>query len=148
MKMKYCILFFVVYFFSLNILRAADEGDVLLHGVASWNQDLKVVQGRYSIGYAFWNDFSLGASYEHNGFFSAPGAGITWHLEPFEIVTHAGPLFWDKNGVKKTYYHISLHANYLTQITSHLQFLLSAGVNLPGKRFRGVPIGAGIRYWF
>ena len=148
MKKKLSFLLIIFSFLILNRIKAADEGDVLLHGVVSWNQDLKVVQGRYSVGYAFWNDFSLGASYEHNGFFAAPGAGITWHLEPFEIVTHAGPLFWEKKGVKKTYYHISLHANYLTQITSHLQVILSAGVNLPGKRFRGVPLGAGLRYWF
>lgn len=126
---------------------ATDAGDLIFHGVVGWNQDLKVVQTRAVLGYSFWNDFSMGPVFESNKYFYAPALGITWHLEPFEVLAHTGPLFWHKENVKKVSYQISVHANYMIQITTHFQFLLTAGINLPDKFFRGVPLGLGIRYW-
>ncbi len=127
---------------------AIDEGDLVLHASGGWNQDLELFQGRAEVAYSFWDNFSMGPAVEYNDFFYAPGFGITWHLEPFELLTHAGPLFWRKDGEKRTSFHISIHANYLIQITTHFQLFVTAGVNLPEKYFRGVPLGAGMRYWF
>ena len=140
--------FFLISFFFSFFAFSIDQGDKTIHFVASWNQDLHVAQGRYQASYAFWDDFSAGPVFEHNQFFMAPALGVTWHLEPFEITTHAGPLFWKREGIKKTVFQISLHAQYLIQITTHFQALVSAGVNLPDQFFRGVPIGLGMRYWF
>lgn len=127
---------------------ATDSGDLVLHASGGWNQDLKLLQGRAEVAYAFWNDFSIGPVLEYNNFFYAPGLGVTWHLEPFELLAHAGPLFWSKDNEKRTSFHVSIHANYLIQLTTHLQLFVSAGVNLPEKFFRGVTLGAGFRYWF
>jgi hypothetical protein len=144
------LLFKATVFFALgiNLGKATDSGDVVFHLVGSWNQDLKVFQTRVNAGYAFWNDFSIGPVVEVNKYFYAPGLGVTWHLEPFEVLAAAGPLFWHKDDVKKTAIQVSVHANYLKQITTHFQILISAGVNLPDKFFRGVPVGLGVRYWF
>ena len=127
---------------------ATDSGDVVFRAVGGWNQDLEVFQGRAEVAYAFWNDFSIGPVYEFNRYYTAPGLGITWHLEPFELLAHGGPLFWHKDQEKRTALQVSIHANYLIQLSTHIQFLVGAGINLPDKSFRGVPIGAGFRYWF
>ncbi len=145
-KILYSLILFL--FFSAKGLLAADSSDILIHAVGGWNQDLQVFQGRGNVAYAFWNDFSLGPVMEFNEFFKAPGLGLTWHLEPFELLVHGGPLFWSKEGEKKTSVHVSIHASYLLQFTTHFAGLLTAGVNLPEKYFRGVPLGAGLRYWF
>ena len=138
----------VVGALSLTHSYAADRGDLLLHVVESWNQDLKVLQTRTVVAYAFWNDFSVGPVLEFNKYYYASGLGVTWHLEPFEILAHTGVLFWRRDGVSRTAFQVSVHANYLMQFTTHFQGLLSAGVNLPDKFFRGVPLGLGVRYWF
>ncbi|MEZ4814960.1 MAG: hypothetical protein R3A80_07120 [Bdellovibrionota bacterium] len=127
---------------------AADSGDILIHATGGWNQDLELFQGRGEVAYSFWNDFSIGPVIEFNRYYYTPALGITWHLEPFEILAHTGPLFWEKDGNKRTTIQFSIHANYLMQITTHFQFFVSAGANLPDKYFRGVPLGAGLRYWF
>lgn len=141
-------LILVLTFLSASLSFATDSGDFLLHASGGWNQDLELFQGRTEIAYAFWDDFSIGPVLEYNALFYAPGFGVTWHLDPFELLTHAGPIFWRKNDEKRTSFHISIHANYMIQITTHFQFFVTAGVNLPEKYFRGVPLGAGLRYWF
>lgn len=139
---------FLLVFLLTCSAHAIDSGDFVFHSAGSWNQDLEVFQGRGEIAYAFWNDFSIGPVMEFNKFYYAPALGITWHLEPFELLAHAGPLFWRDKGEKRTSLQVSVHANYLIQITTHFQAMFTAGANLPEKYFRGVPIGAGLRYWF
>jgi hypothetical protein len=141
-------LLFVLAFFLVRPAHAIDSGDTVFHLTEAWNQDLKVFQTRVEAAHSFWDDFSVGPVFEFNRFFYAPGLGVTWHLEPFELLAHIGPLFWHKDGVKRLALQVSIHANYMLQITTHFQVLVTAGVNLPDKYFRGVPLGAGIRYWF
>lgn len=140
--------FFLALCFCSAPLYAVDSGDIVLHASGGWNQDLEVFQGRTEASYSFWDDFSIGPVFEFNKFFYAPALGIKWHLEPFEILAHTGPLFWRRLDEKKTAIQVSIHANYLIQITTHFQFFVTAGVNLPERYFRGVPLGAGLRYWF
>ena len=153
LKFKFFKRFFAASLFLSSVFlsvpaQATDSGDLLFHLVGAWNQDLEVFQTRADIGYSFWDDFSIGPVFEYNEYFYTPALGITWHLEPFEILVHSGPLFWRKSGISKNSYQVSIHANYMMQITTHFQFLVTAGVNLPERFFRGVPIGAGFRYWF
>ena len=142
---KFCSIFFFLCFFSAH---AIDSGDVVLHASGGWNQNLKAVQGRVESAYSFFNDFSIGPAFEFNKYFYALGMGVTWHLEPFEVLAHTGPLYWRSTGQKQTAWQVSVHANYLIALTTHWQLLGTAGVNLPDRYFRGVPIGLGMRYWF
>lgn len=138
----------ILAFLLISSAEAIDSGDFVFHSSGAWNQDLEVFQGRAEMAYSLWNDFSMGPVMEFNKFYYAPALGVTWHLEPFELLAHVGPLFWRDKGEKRTSFQISVHANYLLQVTTHWQLLFTAGANLPEKYFRGVPIGAGIRYWF
>ena len=127
---------------------AADQGDFLVHTVESWNNNLEVFQTRAVLSYAFVNDFSVGAAFEVNKFYKSPALSLGWHLEPFELFAEAGPLFWNYEGDHRGAFQFSIYVNYLWQMTTHFQLLFSAGINLPDKFFRGVPLGLGFRYWF
>jgi hypothetical protein len=127
---------------------AIDKGDYVIHVVESWNNDLEVTQTHAKFSYALINDFSMGLAFEMNKFYKSPALSLNWHLEPFELSAEAGPLFWNYQGVRREAFQFSIYANYLWQITTHFQLLFSAGINLPDKFFRGVPLGLGFRYWF
>jgi hypothetical protein len=127
---------------------ATDQGDYVIHVVESWNNNLEVFQTRSVFSYAFMNDFSVGVAFEINKFYKSPALSLNWHLEPFELSAEAGPLFWDYRGERRGSFQFSIYANYLWQMTTHFQLLFSAGINLPNKFFRGVPLGLGFRYWF
>jgi hypothetical protein len=140
---------FVLFaFLSSPSAFATDQGDYVIHAVQSWNNNLEVFQTRAVVSYAFWNDFSFGGALELNKFYESPALSVSWHLEPFELSGEVGPLFWHQNGERRNGFQFSIYANYLWQMTTHFQLLFSAGINLPDKFFRGVPIGVGFRYWF
>jgi long-subunit fatty acid transport protein len=139
---------FVLFaFLSSPSAFATDQGDYVIHAVQSWNNNLEVFQTRTVFSYAFVNEFSVGGAFEVNHFYKSPSLNMSWHLEPFELSAEAGPLFWSYQGERRTAFQFSIYANYLWQITTHFQLLFSAGINLPDKFFRGVPLGLGFRYW-